>query len=132
MKISSGSALPRLALGRRGPGGGPATSRSRAKSLIGRLWRPWPAVRSEPDGPAVDVPAAIREDGLVGMHQRGEAMGNDDRGLGAGGFGQSVADLLLGDGVDGGGGVVEDHDPGAGDDAAGDAHPLALAAGEGD
>ena len=81
---------------------------------------------------ALDDAATIDEQDLLGMHQRGEAMGDDDRRPVLRGFAERGANALFGGGVDGGGGIVEHQDRRRRQEAAGDRQPLALAAGKGD
>src|ERR1700677_3507347 len=65
MKISSASALPRLALGRRGAGGGTDGSRSKAKSLMC-----WPPKTFPPP------PRGKRRDAFLGERQGGLQQAN--------------------------------------------------------
>ena len=81
---------------------------------------------------ALDDAAAIDEQDLVGMHQRTEAVGDDDRRAVLRDLAERGANALFGGGVDGGGGIVEHQDRRRRQKAAGDRQALALAAGKGD
>ena len=74
--------------------------------------------------------AAIHDDDLVRVHQRGDALGDDDlrhfRPL----RGQRLTDHGVGLGIDGAGGIVEDQHLRLFEQRAGDAEALALAAGD--
>ena len=82
-------------------------------------------------GAAVDDPAAVDDDDLVGERDRREAVGDDEGRPALHHLAQAALDRRLGARVDRGGGVVEDQDPRVGEQGAGDRDPLALAAGEG-
>ena len=75
---------------------------------------------------AFDDATLFQNEDLVGVHQRGQTVGDNDRGLGRGRLGERLADPRLSHRIDGGGGVVEDHNPGTRRDAARDRHPLTL------
>ena len=80
---------------------------------------------------AFDDAAVVEDDDEVGAAEGGEAVSNDEGGAAVHGAFHGGHDFLLGVGVDGGGGVVEDEDGGLEDDGAGESEALALAAGEG-
>src|SRR6185312_3074292 len=81
---------------------------------------------------AVDDPAAVEDDDLVGEGDGREAVGDYEGGAAGHRLAQAGFDRRLGGRVDRGGGVVEDQDPGVGQDRPGDRNPLPLAAGEGE
>ena len=73
-------------------------------------------------------PAAVDQHHPVGEGDGGRPVGDDERRAAAHDLGQGVADLVLLGGVDRGRGVVEDQDPGVGEDGPGDGDALALSA----
>ena len=77
-----------------------------------------------------DDPAVVEHDDLIGQRDRGEAVGDDEGGAPGHRLVERELDLLLGRGVDRGGGVVEDQHARVGEQRAGDRQALALAAGE--
>ena len=79
---------------------------------------------------ALDDASLLQEHDLVGIHERSQAVRDDDRRPGRGLCPQRLADALLGGGVDRGGRVVEHQDRRREEDAAGDRHALPLAARE--
>ena len=82
--------------------------------------------------PALDDPALFEEQDLVGVHQRAQPVGDDDRRAGRDLGPERRADALLGRGVDRRGRIVEHQDRRGQQDAARDRQALALAAGERD
>ena len=66
----------------------------------------------------------------VGQAQRRAAVGDEERGAAGHDLAERGVDLLLGRGVDRRRGVVEDQDPGVGDDGPGQGDALALPAGQ--
>ena len=82
-------------------------------------------------GAAVDDPAAVEDDHLVGQRDGREAVGDDEGRPPGHHLAEPGLDRRLGGRVDRGGGVVEDQDPRVGEQGAGDRDALALAAGEG-
>ena len=81
-------------------------------------------------GAALDDPAGVEHDDLVGVADRGQPVGDGDGGAAGR---QGVDGLLygaLGAGVEGAGGLVEDEDRRVAQDGAGDGEALLLAAGE--
>ena len=79
---------------------------------------------------ALDDPAVLDEQDLVGMHQRAQPVRDDERHAVLGEALHRRADALLGAGVDRGGGIVEDQHRRPQHQAAGDRQALALAAGQ--
>ena len=71
--------------------------------------------------------AVVQHDDLVGAHDRGDALGNDDLGH-IGQRAQRRADLCFGRGVDGAGGIVKNEDLGLFKQRARDAQALLLPA----
>ena len=74
--------------------------------------------------------ALVEHEDLVAVYHGGEPVGDDDAGPAPGGLVEGAHDGGLGDGVEGGGGLVEDEDGRVLEDGAGDGHALLLAAGE--
>lgn len=68
----------------------------------------------------------------VGQREGGAAVGDEEGGAARHDGPQRLVDLVLDAGVDGGGGVVEEEQPGVGEEGAGQRDALALAAGEGE
>ena len=84
-------------------------------------------------GAAVDDPAVLEVDDLVGQRDGGLAVGDDDQASASAavaGAAQRAEDPRLDLGVDRRGGVVEDQQPRPADEGAGQRDPLPLAAGE--
>src|SRR5690606_27164256 len=81
---------------------------------------------------AFDNPSPFEEEDLVGLHERCQAVRDDDHGTVPRDLAEGCANLTLGGGIDGGRRIVEDKDPGFGEDRAGDRETLALSAGERD
>ena len=71
--------------------------------------------------------AALHDDDAVCILHRADALGNDELGRVGQVACQSCANLGVGLGVDGAGGVVKNQDPGATQQSAGDAQALLLA-----
>src|SRR5205085_12152009 len=74
--------------------------------------------------------ALVEDDDQVGAGDRAEAVGDDEGGAALEQVGQRRLDELLALGVEVAGGLVEDQDLRVGQDRAGDADALALAAGQ--
>ena len=74
--------------------------------------------------------AVLEHDDVVGQRDRGEPVGDHERGAAAHRLAQRLLDRLLGRGVDRGGGVVEHEDARVDHQRPRDRDPLALAAGE--
>ena len=72
----------------------------------------------------------VQHHNAVAGHDGVDALGNDDLGGAGQGRPQTAADVLVGGHVHGGGGVVQDQDPGFFQDGPGDQQALALAAGQ--
>jgi hypothetical protein len=79
---------------------------------------------------ALDDPALLQEQDLVGIHERAQPMRDDDRRPACGLAPERLADVLLGGGIDRRGRVVEHQDRRREEDAAGDRETLALTARE--
>ena len=116
---------PRAARGR---AAGRPSRRGRGRRSRGRSRSP-PAA---PRGCRGRRSAVVEDDDLVGQRDGREAVGDDERGPPGHRLAQPRFDLRLGGRVDRGGGVVEDQDARIGEQGAGDRHPLALPAGEGE
>ena len=82
-------------------------------------------------GPAVGDPALVQDHDPVGQVQRGPAVRDDQRGAAPHHLAQRGVDLGLQARVDGRGRVVEQQQPGIGDQRPGQRHPLPLPAGQG-
>ena len=82
--------------------------------------------------PIVGEPAAVEDGDAVGELEGGAAVGDEQGGAARHDLAQRLVDLVLDAGVDGGGGVVQEEQPGVGEDGAGEGDALALAAGEGE
>ena len=78
-------------------------------------------------GALVRDPAAIEQDHAVGEAEGRDAVGDDQAGPTHEHLAEPAEDLLLGERVDGAGGVVEHQDPRIGEDRAGEGDALALA-----
>ena len=74
---------------------------------------------------------AVEDGDPVGEAEGGAAVGDQQGRAARHHLRQGLVDLVLDAGVDGGGGVVEEKQPGVGEDGAGERDALALAAGEG-
>ena len=74
--------------------------------------------------------ALIQDVDAVGSADGAQAVGDDDGGASCSSRSQALLDQGFGDGVDIGGGLVQDEDARVGQDGAGDADELALADGE--
>lgn len=83
-------------------------------------------------GADVGQAPAVEDGDAVGEVQGGAAVGDQERGPPGHDGAQRLVDLVLDAGVDGGGGVVEEEQPGVGEDGPGEGDALALAAGEGE
>ena len=77
-----------------------------------------------------DDASVVEDDDLVGVHDRGEPVGDHDRRAAGEGLGQGLLDERLGFGVEVAGGLGEDDDVGGLEQQSGDDEPLLLAAGE--
>ncbi|SCE47781.1 hypothetical protein GA0115253_105726 [Streptomyces sp. Termitarium-T10T-6] len=75
---------------------------------------------------------AVEDGDAVGELEGGAAVGDEEGGPPRHHLFQRLVDLVLDAGVDGGGRVVEEEEPGVGEDGAGEGDALALAAGEGE
>ena len=81
-------------------------------------------------GALFDDAAVLEDDDLARALDRGEAVGDDDRGAAGEQAPQAGLDARLGVDVDVGGRFVEHEDAGVGDERAGEGDELALAGGE--
>lgn len=79
-----------------------------------------------------DDAAVLDDEDAVGVADGGNAMGDEEGGAAVHDGGEVSEDLLFGDGVDAGEGVVEDENGGVAEDGAGDGGALLLATGESD
>lgn len=75
---------------------------------------------------------AVQDGDAVGELEGGAAVGDEERRTARHHLLEGLVDLVLDAGVDGGGRVVEEEEPGVGEDGAGEGDALALAAGEGE
>ena len=82
-------------------------------------------------GAQLGHPAVVQHQNLVGVHQGGDPVGDEDGGA-PDIFLDGPADLLVGLHVHGGEGVVENLDGGVLHEHPGDGHPLLLSPGDGD
>ena len=80
--------------------------------------------------PALDDAALLEDEDLVGVGDGRQPVGDHQRRAPLAGPTQGVLDGRLGAGVQGAGRLVEDQHPGIGQQGAGQAHPLTLAAGQ--
>ncbi len=78
---------------------------------------------------ALDDLSLLQHEDLVGLPDRGDALGDDDRRHALAASAEPTPDLALGDRVHGRGRVVEDEDLGLDEERPGQGEPLALAAG---
>ena len=76
---------------------------------------------------ALDDAAVLKDDDDIGVLDRGEPVGDDEDRPPAHQRVHTLLDNGLGTGVDGGGGLIEDHDRGIGHSGPGDAQQLPLA-----
>ena len=81
-------------------------------------------------GALLDHPPGVHHDDPIGEVQGREPVGDQQRRAAGQDGPQRVVDRLLGAGVDGAGGVVQDEDRRVGQDRPGQRDPLALAAGQ--
>lgn len=79
--------------------------------------------------PRPPYPAPVEPHDLVGLGGGGEAVGDGE--AGAGGVGEGAGDEVGGDGVEAGGGVVQDQEAGGAGERPCQAEALEFAAGEG-
>lgn len=82
------------------------------------------------EGTVADFAAPLDEDDPVGVLNGGEAVGDEDLGRFALQIANGLLDPVFGDGVERGGGFIEDQDGGFFDKSAGDGEALLLASGE--
>ena len=78
----------------------------------------------------LDDLAALQDDDAVALAYGGESVSDGDDGTATGDLAHVALDQRLGLIVEGTGGLVEDEDPGVGQQGAGDGDALALTAGE--